>query len=73
MTAPAVHQLTCKCGWIMAVHDGAANCPTCKVVYHVLIGARPMTPAEQRIAAAHLRGERLPAEEPTVTAKENLS
>ena len=33
-----------------------------------------MTPAEQRIAAAHLRGERLPVEdlEPTVTQKEGL-
>ena len=67
-----IHQMTCKCGWIMAIHDGTANCPTCQVVYHVSIGARPMTPAEQRIAAAHLRGERLPVEEPTVTQKEGL-
>lgn len=69
---PAVHQLTCACGWIMAVSAGTASCPTCHVVYHVLIGARPMTPAEQRVAAAHLRGERLPVEEPTVTQKEGL-
>ena len=72
MTAPAVHQLTCACGWIMAVSAGAANCPTCQVIYRVSVSARPMTPAEQRIAAAHLRGERLPVEEPTVTAREGL-
>ena len=72
MTSPAVHHLTCKCGWIMAVAGGTANCPTCQVVYQVTVSSRPMTPAEQRIAAAHLRGERLPAEEPTVTQKEGL-
>ncbi len=66
------HQLTCKCGWIMAVAGGSANCPTCQVIYHVTVAARPMTPAEQRIAAAHLRGERLPIEEPTVTQIEGL-
>ena len=72
MTAPSVHQLTCKCGWIMAVHRGSANCPTCGVVYQVTVAARPMTQAEQRIAAAHLRGERLPEPEPTVTQIEGL-
>lgn len=71
MTA-TVHQLTCRCGWIMAVASGSANCPTCQVVYRVTVAARPMTPAEQRIAAAHLRGERLPVEERTVTQKEGL-
>ena len=69
---PAVHQLTCQCGWIMAVSAGTANCPTCQVIYRVSVASRPMTPAEQRVAAAHLRGERLPTPEPTVTAKENL-
>ena len=72
MTTPSVHQLTCPCGWIMAVHRGSANCPTCGVVYQVSVAARPMTPAEQRIAAAHLRGERIPVAEPTVTQKEGL-
>lgn len=69
---PAVHQLTCQCGWIMAVTNGAASCPTCQVVYRVSVAARPMTPTEQRIAAAHLRGERLPTPEPTITAIERL-
>ena len=72
MTAPSVHQLTCKCGWIMAVHRGSANCPTCGVVYQVTVAARPMTEAETRIAAAHLRGEWLPEPEPTITATERL-
>ena len=34
--------------------------------------SREMTPAEKRIAAAHLRGGRLPIEEPTVTTQEGL-
>lgn len=72
MTSPSIHQLTCKCGWIMAVSGGDANCPTCRMIYRVSVEGRAMTPAEQRIAAAHLRGERLPTPEPTVTQKEGL-
>ena len=71
MTA-AVHQITCPCGRILHVCSGSASCPTCEAVYRVAVERRVMTPAEQRIAAAHLRGERLPAEEPTVTVKEGL-
>jgi len=72
MMTPSVHQLACGCGWIMAVSAGTASCPTCQVIYRVSVAARPMTPTEQRVAAAHLRGERLPDEEPTVTAREGL-
>lgn len=71
MTA-AVHQLTCACGRILTVRSGSASCPTCEAVYRVAVECRPMTPAEQRVAAAHLRGERLATEEPTVTQKEGL-
>lgn len=72
MTPPSVHQLTCPCGWIMAVHRGSANCPTCGVVYQITVTTRPMSEGEKRIAAAHLRGERLPVAEPTVTTQEGL-
>lgn len=72
MFQAAIHQITCPCGIALHVRNGRAGCLICERVYTVTIGARPMTPAEQRIAAAHLRGERLPAEEPTVTQKEGL-
>lgn len=69
---PGMFQLTCSCRRILVVQMGTANCPTCERVYQISITDRPMTPAEQRVAAAHLRGERLPIEEPTVTQKEGL-
>ena len=69
-----IQHLTCPCGRILHVRSGSASCPTCEAVYRVAVECRVMTPAEQRIAAAHLRGERLPVEdlEPTVTQKEGL-
>lgn len=66
------HQLTCTCGRILHVRNGAAGCLTCEIIYFVTVRSLPMVPAEKRIAAAHLRGERLPAPEPTVTAQEGL-
>ena len=55
--------------WRMTV---LATCPTCEIVYSAAVTYREMTPTEKRIAAAHLQGERLPTEEPTVTTQEGL-
>lgn len=67
-----IHHITCRCRRILHVRDGVAACPSCQVVYSVSVTSRPMTPAEQAVAAAQLRGERLPEPEPTVTAMEGL-
>ena len=67
-----IHHLTCTCRRILHVRAGSAACPSCQVVYSVTVTSRPMTPAEQAVAAAQLRGERLPEPEPTVTAMEGL-
>lgn len=67
-----IQHLTCPCGWIATVNRGSAACPSCQMVYSVTVTSRPMTPAEQAVAAAQLRGERLPEAEPTITAIEEL-
>lgn len=72
MTSPTVQQLTCPCGIALHVRSGTTACLICERVYTVTVEDRPMTGPEKRIAAAHLRGERLPEPEPTITAIERL-
>lgn len=69
---PGMFQLTCTCRRVLVVLMGMATCPTCRLVHQASVSSRPMTEAEKRIAGAHLRGERLPVAEPTVTQKEGL-
>jgi len=66
------HHLTCNCGRVLHVRNRQAACPTCQMVYYVAVSCRGMSGAEKRLAAAQLRGERLPEPEPTVTAMEGL-
>lgn len=66
------HHLTCNCGRVLHVRNRQAACPTCQMVYSVAVTSRSMTPDERVLAAAQLRGERLPEPEPTVTAMEGL-
>jgi hypothetical protein len=66
------HHLTCNCGRVLHVRTCCAACPTCQIVYRITIISRPMTAPERAVAAAQLRGERLPEPEPTVTAMEGL-
>lgn len=68
-----IQHLTCRCRRVLHVREGRAACPTCGLKFLVIVECRPMSEAEQAIAAAQLRGERLPEPEPTVTAKEGLA